>query len=134
MGSQALQQDPVCAEHINEPIARPLDVVVLGGVLHRVGHEYQLVSELVLDCLDAERGKPGWDLLIAERPGQRYRAEVAIEDVDRAGPEIRCVEMLAGRVGSDGQTLVYGAICGVRNGGIVAFDLGEMEGYPRLPG
>ena len=59
---QALDEVPVQIEHVDKPVARPGDIVVLGGILQRVGDVELAVYELNVEgCPVLTRRRPKGD-------------------------------------------------------------------------
>jgi len=91
----------VCIELIDHAVPDAGDVVFLGRILFRVGHE-----DVAVEVLDSEGRVAGRQIGVLERAGQQGDLEVLVEDIDLAGPEVRRVEEVAARVAAARQAFV----------------------------
>src|SRR5246127_744965 len=101
-GGVQVQQGAVRPEDVDEAVARPGVVVLLGRVLLGEGD-----VQVAADVVDAERGEAGRD---GGGGGAGGPAEAAIEDLDGAEPEVGGVQELAGRGADQGESLVFRAV------------------------
>src|SRR5262249_20166495 len=101
---EAAHEVPARVEDIDEPVARPLDVVLPVGVLLGVGD-----VELAAQILDVERGEAGRDGRVGEGAGEAGRGEGLVEDGDPATVGIGGVQEVRRAALTNGETLVDGA-------------------------
>src|SRR5438445_7851869 len=94
---------PFGVEYVDESVSRSGDVVVLVGVLHRVGH-----VERSIDIADAEGREARGDRRIGERAVEGRKREVTVENVDGTRLEVGGEEEVAGSVAPKREALVDG--------------------------
>src|SRR6266567_4070004 len=81
--------------------ARPLDVIMLLGVLHRVSDKH-----LPANVLNPKGREHGGDGRVGEGPCERRWLKIAVENVDRSKPEIRGIKEIRRTNRSNRQSLV----------------------------
>src|SRR5207244_9939451 len=109
VGRESANEVAVHVEDVDKAVSGTGDVVVAGGVVFGVGDE-----ELSFDVLNAEGRESGRNGRIDEgaeaAAAEGHLGEVRVIHVDGAGPEIRCVDEIAGAVVADGESFVDRAI------------------------
>src|SRR5438874_1300728 len=98
MRDKPSQQVAIRIEGVHKAMPLAGDVIVAGGIAHG-----ERDIENAAKVLDVEGRVVGRDFRIGEGAGW---TEVAVEDVDRAAPEVGRVEPVTGCGGADRQTLV----------------------------
>src|SRR5438067_9332248 len=97
---------PVGVEYVDKAVAGTCHIVMLCGILQRIGHK-----EIAVDVLDAERGVAGRDVGIFEPAIGGYQFIVVVEDIDRATAKVGREEKDSVDVGAENEPSVDRAIC-----------------------
>src|SRR5664279_3875774 len=79
--NQTLDEGAIRVEHVDEPASRTRDVIVLGGILHRIGHE-----QLATGSLNAKRSEAGGNAGVGEVAGESYLGEGRVKNIN--GPVV----------------------------------------------
>src|SRR5437867_1447615 len=121
LGRHTAQQVPGHIERVHEPMALAGDVIVLVGILERVGHVDDAAQaanpERRVSCGERGVGEPA-----------RHGIEGGVEHVHGARVEVAGVETVAGSRAGNGQTLIDGTA-----GRVVHGDDRACRGDPRIP-
>ena len=139
-GFQPLQQLAFRREFVYESEARKIEVIVLGGVLLRIGH-----IQISIDLLHVERGKTVGNFFVPERLMILFAIkadgiEVGVVNFDTASTEIRDVEerWSAGCHLRNGRAFVHGTSRSSGFGGVIHYHesvVGKILGIDsRTPG
>ncbi len=105
--SEVSQQISFQVEYRHEAVSRTGHIKELIGILLRVSH-----IELVVEVPDVEGCVAGQNAGIREASGECSGVPVLIEDIDRAGAEVRRIEhRTRSDAGADGETFIHSLGC-----------------------